>query len=408
MDAISIGKKIKILANSSLLDYLVCKNVIVVKKVGMINILFIEDDLETHRVLKMVLPKEFNVISTTHGKTGLELVKQEDPDIVLLDINLPDIDGIQVLESIVSSPPSPPVVMLTGYSETELVVRAVRKGACDYITKPYNLEKLQTSIEKAAQLKLSTPPLDTDEYNALDEFIGESGAIKEVKRLISLYARSEKTILISGESGTGKEIVARRLHRLSHRRSGPFVPVNCGAVPPSLFETEFFGSVRGAYTDAVSRSGSFEAAENGTLFLDEIGEMDLQSQVKLLRTIESREFSRLGSTRRFSLNVRIITATNQDLKLAVERKQFRHDLFYRIHGFTITVPPLRERKEDIPLLAHHFLEKSGNHEYSLLPAAIEKLNSYSWPGNVREFKHVVERAAFLSEDRIIRAQHISF
>ena len=374
----------------------------------MIRILFIDDDLHTHRVLKMVLPRDFTVISSTRGLRGIELVEEHQPDLVLLDIELPDIDGIEVLKTIVANPSSPPVIMLTGYSETSLVVRAIQSGACDYITKPYELRKLTSSIEKAVRIneKLQGEILHEDE-KTFSGFIGESPKIKEIKKRISLFSRTDKTVLLTGESGTGKEIVAGMIHSLSARKHAPFLAVNCGAIPEQLFETELFGSQKGAYTDAVTREGNFEAANNGTLFLDEIGELSIPMQVKLLRVIENKEITRVGSSKTRTVNVRIITATNSDLMKAVKMNQFRKDLFYRINVLEINLPPLRERMEDLPLLINHFLSINGCSHYTLSPASLEKLQKYQWPGNIRELRTVIERAVLFSKDQTISPEDIS-
>lgn len=394
----------------------------------MVRILFIDDDIHTHRILKMVMPPDFYIITATRGKRGLELLQKETPDVVLLDIDLPDINGLEVLKYIAKAPFSPPVVMLTGFSERKLIVQAMKSGACDYITKPYDAGELKHSIQKAISVRETVPNYVTEPDVLFSDFLGMSPEIRRIKKLITMYAKNDKTVLLTGESGTGKDITAGMIHGLSGRSSSPLIAINCAAIPPQLFETELFGSEQGAYTDAVTRAGSFELANRGTLFLDEIGETALESQAKLLRVIEHQEIKRVGSNRCIPVDVRLIAATNQNLEKAIKENRFRQDLYYRLNILTINLPPLRERKEDIPIIAAHFLKKAKEDEHArcrsqpsshfgdertgkparLQNESIKKLLAHSWPGNIRELKNVIDRALVFSDGGDIHPAHIQF
>lgn len=372
----------------------------------MVRLLFIDDDEQAQTVLKMTLPPVFKVISSFRGMHGLELARTEDPDLVLLDIDLPDINGIEILRQIKAMPDSPPVIMLTGFDNARLAVEALQGGAVHYVVKPYELQKLKTLMLRNARKSINKKETET-QYPALAGFVGESPLVMKLKRLISLFARSDAPVLITGDTGTGKELVARIVHALSRRAHGPFVSRNCGAIPQTLVESELFGSERGAFTDAVSRIGSFEAAHGGSLFLDEIGELSQASQVKLLRALEEKTVSRLGSNAVRKTDTRIICATNMRLEQSVAEGLFRADLYYRISTLPIRLPPLKERIEDVPLIAAHILQK-GPPAQILSDAAIEKLKRHRWPGNVRELKNVLERAAIFAEGCEILPENIIF
>ncbi|MEW5814316.1 MAG: sigma-54 dependent transcriptional regulator [Spirochaetota bacterium] len=371
----------------------------------MIRILFIDDDSQAHKILKMVLPEDYIILSATRGIHGFEMVKAEDPDLILLDINLPDISGFEVLKRVNSIPSSPPVVMLTGFSETDLVVQAIRGGACDFITKPYTLEKLLKSIREALSYR-SKYLFKKETDGEIEDLIGESPAIRELKRIIGVYSHSNSSILITGETGTGKDKAAKIIHGLSRRKTGPFIAINCGAIPASLLETEIYGSEKGAFTGAVSRPGSFEQASGGTLFLDEIGEMHIYSQVKLLRILEDNEIIRIGGTKKIPIDVRIISATNKNLQEEVKNGTFRQDLLFRINILPIEIPPLRQRKEDIPILAAYFLQSLSSNKKKMSSSAYDRLTTHRWPGNIRELKNVIERAILLSGEEEIGIKHI--
>ncbi len=375
----------------------------------MIRLLFIDDDPRAQKTLALVLQEGYVVISALNAAEGLEVLQRADPEVVLLDINLPDRSGLDVLDEILSRPVPPAVIMLTAYGEVEFVKRAIRAGAYDYILKPYVLEQLEGTIRRAVQnLALRKAYVARPDSQALGELIGESRPLKELKSLAVRYAAADSPVLIQGESGTGKELVAQAVHNLSHRREQKFLALNCGAIPETLLESELFGSERGAYTDATARAGCFERANGGTVFLDEIGEMPLKAQVSLLRVLECKELYRVGGSQAIPLNIRILSATNRDLRLEVESGRFREDLFYRINVLFLSVPPLRERIEDISLLAAYFLRQQTRPGLRLHPQAIDKLLEHSWPGNVRELRNVIERAAVLSDGEEIRARDILF
>jgi DNA-binding NtrC family response regulator len=375
----------------------------------MIRLLFIDDDPQAQKTLALVLQEGYVVISALNAAEGLEVLQGADPEVVLLDIDLPDRSGLDVLDEILSRPVPPAVIMLTAYGEVEFVKRAIRAGAYDYILKPYVLEQLEGTIRRAVQnLALRKAYVARPDSQALGELIGESRPLKELKSLAVRYAAADSPVLIQGESGTGKELVAQAVHNLSHRREQKFLALNCGAIPETLLESELFGSERGAYTDATARAGCFERANGGTVFLDEIGEMPLKAQVSLLRVLECKELYRVGGSQAIPLNIRILSATNRDLRLEVESGRFREDLFYRINVLFLSVPPLRERIEDILLLAAYFLGQQARPGLRLHPQAIDKLLEHSWPGNVRELRNVIERAAVLSDGEEIRARDILF
>ena len=372
----------------------------------MVRILFIDDDPGAHEVLRLVLPEDYGVLSAMTGEEGISAVCKEDPDLVLLDFDLPDLNGLEVLRRISANPGAPPVIMLTAFSQISLIVEAVKQGASAYIVKPYKLPELTAAIKTNVvhHLKTKDSGIDTPE---LADLIGEAPVFARAKRFILTFAPSDRPMLITGESGTGKELAARTAHRLSGRSDGAFVAVNCGAIPENLIETELFGSERGAYTDAVSRPGSFQRSSGGTLFLDEIAEMPLAAQVKLLRVIEDGQVTRIGGTQPIPIDVRIISATNARLSTALAEGRFRRDLFYRVSTLPVEMPPLRERVEDIPLLSRHFLQ-SLDSQQALSHSALEKLMRHDWPGNVRELRNVLERASLLAQEGSIESAHVVY
>jgi DNA-binding NtrC family response regulator len=376
----------------------------------MIRLLFIDDDTGAQKTLRMVLAGRCLVTPALTGEEGLALLAETEIDLVLLDINLPDIDGLEVLERIMALPRPPPVVMLTAYREVSFVKQAIQSGAYDYIVKPYELEELEGTIRRAVQnASVNRPDAGTPSAAiALERIIGESKAMGDLRRLLIRYGSSDAPVLIQGESGTGKELAARVLWALSPRQAACFVPVSCAAIPETLLESELFGSERGAFTGAVTRCGCFERAQGGTIFLDEIGEMTVSAQAKLLRVLEAKELVRVGGSRPVHLNLRVLSATNRNLKAALRENKFREDLYYRLGVLPVTLPPLRERKEDIPLLAACFLQTLSEKPQRLHPLAVDKLQAHSWPGNVRELKNVIERAALLAWGREIRARDLVF
>ena len=370
----------------------------------MARILFIDDDSKAHRILKMVLPRDLHLISTFRGSHGIEAAKKEIPDLILLDIDLPDTDGIALLKQLVRLPMAPPVVMLTALAQISLAVEAIRSGAVDFLVKPFDVGKLTAVIRNnIAKQKMSIDSFTM--HPAFRGLVGESTAMLNAKRLMALYAGSDRPVFVAGESGTGKDVAARIIHNLSERSKGPYIAKNCAAIPRSLFESELFGSERGAFTDAVSRPGLFERAQFGTLFLDEIGELPLDIQVKLLRALEEGEVTRIGGSKTISSDVRIISATNRKIRDAIKKGSFRSDLYYRISTLPIYLPPLRDRIDDLPLLAAYIL-RDYNAEPRITSEATGKLADYSWPGNVRELKNVLDRGAIMAGGEPIEARHV--
>jgi two-component system, NtrC family, response regulator GlrR len=376
------------------------------------RILVVDDDEGLLRLLTMRLSAMgFDVTTCTTGEEALAVAKREVFDLALTDLRLPDRDGLSVLEELRLIHPDLPVLLLTAHGSIPSAVEAMQKGAFGYLTKPFDDKELKTTLEKAlAQQRMSREiqrlKLLVKEQYGLENVAARSPKMQALLEQVARVAESDATICLSGETGTGKEVIARVIHCNSQRARGPFIAVNCGAIPESLFESELFGHVKGAYTGAQStKRGLVQCADGGTLFLDEIGEMPLNLQVKLLRAIQEREVLAVGSERPTKVNVRIITSTNKDLSAAVRAGSFREDLYYRIQVFPITVPPLRERRDDIPLLAQHFLQQSAQRMHKeirgFLPAAMQKLMLYSWPGNVRELENTIEKVVVLSNQDMI-------
>jgi two-component system response regulator AtoC len=373
----------------------------------MVSILYIDDDPKAQRMLNMVLGEKYRIVSAYTGESGLSKLREEEPDLVLLDIDLPDSHGLDVLERIMERRNPPPVIMLTILTDTRLIVSAVRTGAYDYIVKPFDMKELEGSIWRAVQqsaLRCSR----AESHPALDAIMGESREILNVKDIIPRWAKSDVPVLVLGESGTGKELVARAIHELSPRAAGPFITVNCSAIPQSIVESEMFGSEKGAYTDAVSRPGFFERGDAGSVFLDEIGEMPLQVQAKFLRVIENKEAQRVGGNSPIKINTRIIAATNRNLKDCVGEGTFRDDLYFRLAVLPIFLPPLRERIADIPLLASHLLAEASGGRKRISAEALAKLCEHGWPGNVRELRNTLERACLLADEETILGRHVVF
>ncbi|OHD74613.1 MAG: hypothetical protein A2177_07315 [Spirochaetes bacterium RBG_13_68_11] len=376
----------------------------------MLKVLFVDDDRPLHETFDLVLSDRCALLSAYTGAEGLEIFERDAPDVVLLDIDLPDLDGVSVLQRLVARPFPPPVIMLTALTDVQLVKECILAGAYDYIVKPCDLAELEGTLRRAvAQAdarRARFGKLDDEETFA--GMAGETPAMRDVKRLVLRYAASDSAVVVLGESGTGKELVARSLHRASHRAGGPFVAVNCGAIPDGLAETELFGAERGAFTDAVSRPGSFERAGGGTIFLDEVGELPHRVQVGLLRVLEQKELNRVGGSRAVPLDVRVVSATNRDLKAAVKQGTFREDLYWRLSVLPIRLPALRERLADLPLVAAALLDRLGGDGVVLTDDALELLAAHPWPGNVRELRNVLERALLAAHDGAIRARDLTF
>ena len=381
------------------------------------KLLVVDDEHLIRWSLEQNLKKQgYEVVTAGSGEDALRLVREEQPDLVLLDIQLPGISGIDVLEKIKEHDEDIIVVMVTANSGLENAVNAMRLGAYDYISKPFNLDELSIVVKKALEasdLKQEVVRLRTEtKKNGPPNIIGESRQIKYLMEVLDKVARSEaSTVLVQGESGTGKELVAKWIHYSSNRAEKPFIAINCAAVPATLLESELFGHEKGAFTDAkATKKGLFELADGGSVFLDEIGDMEMGMQAKLLRFLEDRSFRRIGGGRVFTVDVRIISATNKELQKSIEEKTFRNDLYYRLQVIPIFLPSLRERKEDIIPLANHFINlynKDFNKKVQGIAAMAERImTDYSWPGNVRELKNVIERAIILGNDETLLLEHL--
>ncbi|MER3403156.1 MAG: two-component system response regulator [Armatimonadota bacterium] len=373
----------------------------------MTKILIVDDERNIRRVLGLALEKfGYEVCQAENVVQALRCAEEEQPDLVLTDVLMPgNLTGLDLLKELRARYPNLPVVMMTAYGSIPMAVEAIRNGAFEFLTKPLNdLDALKKVLRNALEESKLTPPKKSRSParpKSTTTFIGQSPAIKAVLDTVSRVAPTRATVLITGESGTGKELIARMLHEQSDRAKGPFVPVSCAAIPETLIEVELFGAVRGAYTGAeTDRVGKFESADHGTLFLDEIGELPLLIQAKLLRVIQERELHRLGSNQSITIDVRLITATNRDLEQEVQAGNFREDLYYRLRVVHIHLPPLRERPEDIPLLADHFMKKyaeeNGRPLRQISPEVVALLQSHCWRGNVRELENTIEAAVALA------------
>ena len=362
----------------------------------MIRLLLIDDDPRAHSTLDLVLPDEYELVSATTLSAGRRLATAGQADIVLLDLALPDGNGLDLLRHITGLPLGPPVVILTGTAEVAVAVEAIRAGASDYLLKPYELRTLLAKLHNA--LVNSAARRARERRAPPDGLVGESPPLVQVRELMETFADSDAAVMVMGESGTGKELVSRGIHRLSHRAAAPFVAINCGAIPDTLVESELFGSEPGAFTGAVARAGCFERADGGTLFLDEVAEMALETQVKLLRALENHEVTRVGGAQPATVNVRVVSATNRVTEAHLADGGMRLDLWYRLAVLIIRVPPLRERRDDIPLLSYALLD-AGAGQVALSDPALRRLAGHPWPGNVRELHNVLERARLLAGRR---------
>lgn len=372
------------------------------------KILLVDDDASLRRVLSHHLSEAgYQVVAAADGKNGLELFTEERIDLVITDIQMPEMSGLELLRRISVMSPDTVVLMITAFGSIETAVEAMKLGAYDYITKPFNREELLLTVTKALQytaLVRENRSLKQfiESRFTLDNVIGTSSAMRRLYSLVEKVARTDLAVLVTGESGTGKELIAKAIHQHSTRRDRPFVIINCGAIPEGLLESELFGHRKGSFTGAYANArGKFEAADKGTVLLDEIGDLPLALQVKLLRVLETGEFTRVGETQPTRVDVRFLAATNRALSKMVEDGNFREDLYFRLQVVPLHLPPLRERREDIPLLADYFLNEVAQ-RYQRAALHFEKdifryFQSYSWPGNVRELKHTVERLALIAE-----------
>jgi len=382
------------------------------------RILIIDDDRAFREVLEAVLADAgYEVLVAACGTEGLAKVAGHDPDLVLLDLRMPDIEGLEVLHRLKTSAPDLAVVMMTAYGSIKTAVEAIRQGAFDFLTKPFDLEELKNTIQNALTLQVLTrenQALRTLLHQQTMDFPDITGLSPRIRQVFSVMKRvthHDVTVLITGETGTGKELVARALHRHGPRSEGPFVAVNCAALSESLLETELFGHEKGSFTGAAgTRLGRFEMAKGGTLFLDEVADMSPLMQAKLLRVLQEGEFERVGGTRSIPTDIRLVAATNKDLPTEVAAKRFREDLYYRLNVVTISMPALRERRDDIPLLVTRFLEEFGERYgrkvASVATDAMVCLTSYDWPGNIRELKHHIEQAVLMGDGPTLTAAHL--
>jgi two-component system nitrogen regulation response regulator NtrX len=378
------------------------------------SVLIIDDEPSIRESLKGILQDEgFRTLFAQNGEEGLGIVREENPDLVLLDIWMPGIDGLETLRRIRENHPEQIVIMMSGHGTIETAVKATKLGAYDFIEKPLSLEKVLLCIQNA--VKVGELVEENRSLKAKlakeNEIIGASEPIRQLKEQIAIGAPTSGWVLITGENGTGKELVARAIHHLSKRRIKPFIEVNCAAIPEELIESELFGHEKGAFTGATTqRKGKFDLAHEGTLFLDEIGDMSLKTQAKVLRILQERKFERVGGNRTIEVDVRVIAATNKDLAEEIGRGNFREDLYYRLNVLPFHVPPLRERTEDIPLLACHFLEyfcsKESRENKRITVNAMEALQNYPWPGNVRELKNTIERLVIMTPQQEISEQQL--
>ena len=384
----------------------------------MIRILLIEDEEPIRRVLVRILSEEdaqYKITEAVDGKKGFHLLNKESFDLVLCDIKMPKMDGVEVLQKAKNSKINTPFIMLTGHGNVETAVEAMKLGAYDFISKPPDLNRLLTSVRHALEnkyLRSENKKLKSKVAQKL-KIIGLSKPIIEMKEMISKVATTDARILITGENGTGKELVAHQLHRQSNRNSENFVEVNCAAIPSELIESELFGHIKGAFTSAVKdRSGKFEVANKGTLFLDEIADMSLAAQAKVLRALQEQKIQRVGNEKDITVDVRVIAATNKDLKYEIAEGRFREDLYHRLAVIIIHVPSLANRKQDIPILTEYFVniisKEQGIENKNFTKEALVKLNKYEWTGNVRELRNVIERLMILGDNPVSENNIIQF
>ena len=376
----------------------------------MSKILIIEDEAAIRRVLKKIISEEnegYEVEEAADGLQGLEMILNNDYDLVLCDIKMPKMDGVEVLEKVKKVKPEIPIVMISGHGDLDTAVNTMRLGAFDYISKPPDLNRLLNTVRNALDKKeliLENKRLKK-KVSKNYEMIGESSEISHIKEIIEKVAVTDARVLITGPNGTGKELVAHWLHEKSDRSKAPMIEVNCAAIPSELIESELFGHVKGSFTGAnKDRAGKFEAATGGTIFLDEIGDMSLSAQAKVLRALQESKISRVGSDRDIKVNVRVVAATNKDLKKEIEAGRFREDLYHRLAVILIKVPALNKRREDIPLLVAFFSTKIAKEQGTPLKIfsenALKKLQTYDWTGNIRELRNVVERLIILGENEV--------
>lgn len=381
----------------------------------MSRILIIDDQAPIRRVLREILENEsYQVDDAESGTAAMQLIKEQEFDAILCDIKMPEMDGIEVLEAVKQTCDTP-VIMISGHGTIDTAVEAIKKGAFDFIVKPPDLNRLLITLRNALDKSSLASEIKTlkKAVKIQNEMIGESAAMMDVKDMIEKVAPTNARVLITGENGTGKELVARQLHELSTRKFGPFIEVNCAAIPSELIESQLFGHEKGSFTSAIkTRKGDFELADGGTLFLDEIGDMSLAAQAKVLRALQENKITRVGGEKEIPVNVRILAATNKNLKEEIEKGNFREDLYHRLSVIVINVPPLRERKDDIPLLVNNFVEiisqNMGKATPTFTEEALEELKKFKWTGNIRELHNVVERLVILGGSTITKDEVVKF
>jgi two-component system nitrogen regulation response regulator NtrX len=377
-------------------------------------VLIVDDEEGIRESLSGIFEDEgFDVFTSSSGEEALRILKEQNPDLILLDVWLPGIDGIQTLNDVKKLKPDLPVIMISGHGNIELAVKATRMGAYDFLEKPLSLERILLAAKRALErrtLEMENKALKQD-LTKKWRLIGDSQIMRRLKEQIDMAAQSNSRVMILGESGSGKELVARLLHENSKRACNPFIEMNCAAIPQELIESELFGHEKGSFTGAFEKKkGKFELADQGTLFLDEVGDMSLSTQSKVLRVIETQEFQRVGGSRNIKVDVRIIAATNKDLREEIKRGTFREDLIYRLNVIPIVVPPLRDRKEDIPALVEYFLEyfaaEYGQKPKKITTDGLKMLEAYDWPGNIRELRNVIERLVIMTPSDTITPKNL--
>lgn len=382
------------------------------------TILIVDDENGIRQSFNMVLKDKYNILLAGTGKEALEILKENSIDLILLDILLPDINGLDLLEKFIEDDPNLEIIMVTAVNEVHSAVKAIKLGAYEYIIKPFNVDDILVLIERALEKRSLVKEViylrkTLEQYHTFEKMVGKDKKMENIFSLISTIAKGNGTVLIQGESGTGKELVARAIHSRSPRKNNPFVVVNCAAIPATLMENKIFGHNKGAFTGATCTNiGQLEIADKGTVFFDDIDSLEINMQAKLLRLIQDKEFERLGSAKLIKVDVRFVAASNKNLETLVMQGRFREDLFYRLNVFPMTLPPLRERKKDIPLLINHFLEinaqKAGKLPKKISDNALISLEDYDWPGNVRELENMIERLCTILSEPIIQLKDVAF
>ncbi len=384
---------------------------------NLFSLLVVDDEASVRESLELLLEESYRVFKAADALEALSRIEDDEVDLVILDVTMPGMDGMETLSRIMEQPFPPEVVMLSATDSARLGIQAVKEGAYDYIAKPFDKEELQEVIRKALRRRslereVTFLRTEVDKLGGFGDIVGMSPVMIELFRIIDKVAQTDTSVLITGESGTGKELVARAIYSRSQRKKGPFIPINCAAIPRELLESEFFGHEKGAFTSAHSRkTGKLELANGGIFFLDEISTLQLELQAKLLRVLQEREFMRVGGEQQIRVDVQVIAATNQDLSAMVKAGKFREDLFYRLNVIPIILPPLRDRKQDVPLLVRHFLDllcaRLSKKTPKVSPEAMKVLKSYHWPGNARELENLLERlVVLLPEGSVIQVQDL--